>query len=97
LIPVDTGRPGDLLAVARHPRFIPKVTVMEPHVHALSLPIYLLLWMDVTQSCPKLPTLSAPLRHCFPAMQRHHHREHLPISVLSSFVSPTAASFIWPA
>jgi hypothetical protein len=43
LIPVNTGRPGDLLAVARHPRFIPKVTVMEPHVHALSLPIDLLL------------------------------------------------------
>jgi hypothetical protein len=43
LIPVVTGRPGDLLAVARHPRFIHKVAVMEPHVHALLLPIYLLL------------------------------------------------------
>jgi hypothetical protein len=43
LIPVDTGRPDDLLAVARHPRFICKVAVMEPHVHALSSPIDLLL------------------------------------------------------
>jgi hypothetical protein len=43
LIPVDTSRPGDLLAVARHPRFIYKVAVMEPHVHALSSPIDLLL------------------------------------------------------
>jgi hypothetical protein len=46
-----------------------------------------------TQSCPKLPTLSAPLRHCFPAMQRHHHREHLPISVLSTFVSAGCSKF----
>jgi hypothetical protein len=43
LIPVDTGRPGDLLAVARYPHSIPKVAVMEPHVHALSSSIDLLL------------------------------------------------------
>jgi hypothetical protein len=86
LIPVDTGRPGDLLAVARHPHFIPKVAVMEPHVHALSSPIDLLLYRrrsiccrrwTLTRSCPKLLTQSARLRHCFPAMQRHHYREHL--------------------